>query len=177
MLQSGEVTQTTYLCSPAPKRIFVTITTVSNGSFSGVFGADGICQGRATAAGLSGTYLAWIGDQVTSAPASRFAKSVTPYTLVDGTTVAGNWTGLTSGTLQHAVNMTELGGAASGPVWTDVSGDGTFNVNIWQCNGWTAFTSGPYYGAVGDPTSTTASWTSNGFQSCGNAAHLYCVEQ
>ena len=174
VLQAGEVDQTTYLCALTPKKVFVTSTTTI-GSFSGVFGADGICQTQANAAGVSGTYLAWISDANTSSPAARFTRSVMPYVLIDGTQIAGNWTGLTGGTLEHAIDLTETGATYSGGVWSSTNADGTFSGSI-TCNGWT-FPANSQSGLSGTSAATNSSWTASGGTTCDQALALYCFEQ
>jgi hypothetical protein len=47
------------------------------------------------------------------------ARATVPYTLVDGTVVASDFTGLTSGTLLHGIDITELGTKALGGTATD----------------------------------------------------------
>ena len=77
----------------------------------GVTGADSVCQARANAAGLSGTFKAWIsGGSYSSSPASRFTRStVLPYVRIDGAVVANDWNDLTDGTIQNPINIDEFG--------------------------------------------------------------------
>ncbi len=95
-------------CTSNPGKVFVTSTTYKAGDLGGLTGADAKCQARAMAAGLTGTFRAWLSD-ANGQPATRFSKERGPYLLVTGSIVANNWTGLTSGTLRHAINVTELG--------------------------------------------------------------------
>ena len=95
-------------------RVFVTGLS-SNGELGGLAEADGICQWRATAAGLPGSYKAWLSDGSAS-PSTRFrctapSCSAQGYRLVDAarTLVATNWTDLTDNDLLHGINATELG--------------------------------------------------------------------
>ena len=74
---------------PALKRVFVTSTRYT-GDLGGIPGADEKCQSHADAAGLAGTFLAWISDGVDS-PATRFARSAEPYVRTDGTKIAEDW--------------------------------------------------------------------------------------
>ena len=102
-------------CEPAcnPCRVFVTSTT-HDGNLGGLAGADAICQARAAAAGLPGTYLAWLSDGSAS-PATRFlTQSAGPYRLVNGTTIADDWADLTSGDLDAPINITETGDPPGG---------------------------------------------------------------
>jgi hypothetical protein len=110
----------------------------------GLVGADAICQGLADDAGLTGMYLAWLSDGDTP-PATRFARADTTYALVDGTAVADDWDDLTDGTLLHAINRTESGGAAplgthtcgQDAVWSNVTATGGTANGAAHCSGWT----------------------------------------
>jgi hypothetical protein len=68
---------------PVSKIVFVT-NGVFSGSFGGLPDADALCQAEAQAAGLAGTFKAWLSDTYDS-PGTRFNKQGTPYQLVDGT--------------------------------------------------------------------------------------------
>ena len=94
-----------------PCRVFVSSTTHS-GNLGGLSGADTTCQNLANAAGLPGTYRAWLSDN-TQSPSTRFATSTGAYALVNGVTIAASWTDLTDGTLASPITVTELGGAFS----------------------------------------------------------------
>jgi hypothetical protein len=48
------------------------------GALGGLIGADQQCAALAGAAGLSGTYRAWLSDD-TGSPATRFTPSTVPY--------------------------------------------------------------------------------------------------
>ncbi|MBL8126878.1 MAG: hypothetical protein U0Z70_12160 [Thermomicrobiales bacterium] len=159
--------------------VFVT-STRPQGDFGGLSGADGLCQGHATGAGLSGTYLAWLSDSTGASPSTRFTKATVPYTLVDGTVIADNWSDLTSGTLNHAINMTEDGGnitTTSAKVWTHTSADGTTSTEIppeWCCHNWRSTSD---VGTLGNASLASSSWSSDYYQSCSEKARLYCFQQ
>jgi len=173
VLQAGEVDQTTYLCTSTPKTVFVTSTTTV-GSFGSVSAADAVCQARANAANLTGTYLAWIADSASSAPSARFTRSLMPYVLVNGLQVAGNWANLADGTLDRALNVTELGATYNGPVWTATLGNGNWSAGA-TCSGWTA--ASPVAGGVGVSSETNSAWSFAGSSGCSNAYPFYCVQQ
>jgi hypothetical protein len=197
--------------TPEGKVVFVT-----SGVFDGNFGAgqrtlghlaaDQRCQEAARSAGLSGVFKAWISGRVDTGNGplnhgvdDRFTFSSTPYRLVNGTQVAANWSDLTDGSLDHAINVTESGGSVGdgARVWTNTRADGSAwdnsthcavgpNPDIpglwtWSCGApsWTAgdcrFQSGKY----GLASSATASWTGTGSSNvaCNEAYHLYCFEQ
>lgn len=163
------------------KRVFVTSTQYST-NLGGVAGADSICATRASAAGLSGTFLAWIADgNNSSAPDVRFTKSSGPYGLVGtyGPQIADDWADLTDGLLDNPINIDEFGNSQSfGNVMTNVKIDGTRS-DTNHCNGW-ASTSFSYSYVRGDLNSSGFTWTRNTFTAgCSSISsqRLYCFEQ
>jgi hypothetical protein len=124
------------------------IVFVSSGVYDGNFGAglrveghleaDQVCQDLAAAAGLSGTFMAWmsgrpdgfgcgLGDICSGQGAEdRFTQNPGPYELPNGTKVADSWADLTDGTLDHAIDRNENGNLFSGTnkVWTNTTSDG-----------------------------------------------------
>jgi len=81
--------------SGGPCRVFLSSTThggnLKGRSVSGLAGADAICQRLASDANLPGIYKAWLSDSFNS-PTSRFVPSSGPYQLVNGATIAANFT-------------------------------------------------------------------------------------
>src|SRR5262245_22597746 len=53
-------------------------------NFGGLAVADAHCQELAQAAGLPGSYMAWLSDGLGASPSNRFLKSALPYARVDG---------------------------------------------------------------------------------------------
>jgi cysteine-rich repeat protein len=158
------------------KRVFISSTT-STGNLGGLSGADATCQSLATAAGLSGTYLAWLSD-ATQSPVMRFTQATVPYKLVGGTVVANDWTDLVDGTLSAAINRSETGTLIdNADVFTNTkaSGDG---IATTHCQNWTS-------SAPADATNvglaktgaTNSIWTVFASVRCDTANHLYCFEQ
>ncbi len=134
---------------------------------------DDLCGGYAAAAGLSGTFKAWLSDSTTS-PSTRFTQPTVPYKNVAGQTVAMGWAGLTSGSLQTAILYDETGAAASGWAMTGTTAYGTATTN--NCGDWIA--DGAATGTVGVPFDATAAWSNDANEYCGTqTAHLYCIEQ
>src|SRR5262249_23852873 len=86
---------------PNGKLVFVSSTTYT-GNLGGLSGADAKCQSLATSAGHTGTFKAWLSDDLVDAK-SRLTHAMMPYVLVDGTIVATGFNDLTSGTLRHAI--------------------------------------------------------------------------
>jgi hypothetical protein len=164
-------------------KVFVTERLAAQGALGGLTGADAVCQSRATAAGLPGTYMAWLSDS-SSSPITRFAKATVPYTLPGGETVATSWADLTSGNaLRHAINQTESGDEISGTslgafmVWTNTTQNGSVGGTdpSGHCFNWTSTLAGAT-GNIGDARSATK-WTLNGFQQCPVDSRLYCFQQ
>ena len=116
-----------------PSVVFAS-STLDDGNLGGVAGADAICSAQAAAAGLTGTYLAWISDSGTS-PSQRFVQAPAGYVRVDGMRVACDWADLTDGTIQNPINKTESGGAPFSSVWSGTTTNGTSTGT--DCNGWT----------------------------------------
>jgi hypothetical protein len=168
--------------------------------------ADNRCQALADGAGLGGTFKAWISGRVDTGSGplphgavDRFTQSTMPYKLVNGAKVADNWTDLTDGSLDHAIDLDENGSPVGGEarVWTNTRTDGRAwdnsrqcavgpNIDIpglwtWSCGApsWTAgdcqFQSGKY----GLASSTSGSWTgtTSSNTGCDNQFHIYCFEQ
>jgi hypothetical protein len=174
-------------CRALTKYVFVTSAQYP-ASLGGLAGADSGCQALAKAAKLPGTYKAWLSDDTSSA-AARLTHSTVPYVLSDGATVvASDWNQLTSGTLNHAIDLTERGNAppttsycapGASTVWTDTATTGAEYAVGNNCSNWTGGSSQAWLGGA---TFTNWEWTAycSGSAFCSNAAivaSLYCVEQ
>ena len=162
--------------TPTSKQVFVTSTTYG-GNLGGVSGADIKCQTQAAAAGLSGIYKAWISSKTESA-SSRLTHSTLPYKLVNGTSVANNWSDFADTSHFAKINITELGTTATGQVWTNsTSTGGIYSTALGaHCNNWTENTSARK-GRVGSTAYTTGRWTSDANVNCSTARRLYCMQQ
>lgn len=156
------------------KRVFVT-SMFWTGNLGGAEGADAKCAAAATAAGLSGTFLAWIGTATTS-PAARLTHSTVPYYRMDGTTpriYASNWDDLIDGT-PIAIAESEFGTPqADVYVWTGATNAGAAEGH--DCNGWTSSAAGT--GMAGNASAGPLFSTWYGAAACSTSAHLYCFEQ
>jgi hypothetical protein len=155
-------------------RVFATSTT-HNGNLGGLAGADAICQARANAASLGGTWKAWLSDATTSA-ASRHTQSTAPYQLVGGGVVANNWTDLTNGGIGGPIQRDENGTVlAAGEVWTGTTTSG--GSDPATCNNWTS-SAAAQFGEYGRNNTSGAGWTAaTGTRACNGAKRLYCFEQ
>ena len=171
---------------PNSNTAFVTSTSY-NGAFgatesAAIAAANNDCATQATAAGLSGTYLAWLAVTTgTDDPNTTFTHSTLPYKDVLGNIVASNWTALVSGTLGTDIILTESGATLStgADTWTNVNTNGkpTHNGNsaTANCSSWTTSASGT--GDIGSVSVTNTNWTKDGSSSCSSSEHLYCFSQ
>jgi len=170
--------------NPTPKKVFVTSQTFS-GDLGGLDGADAICDQAAGAAGLSGTYRAWLGDD-SEGPNQRFTRSG-PYALLDGTIIAFGWDGLTDGTLLAPINLDEFGQLVPSPgvAWTNVevegnrmSPDPSLPDADSHCDNWT-YEAVDHVGRGGRSDTTLGPWTAtrSSFVACISQLRLYCFEQ
>jgi hypothetical protein len=163
----------------APKIVFVTSTDYS-GNLGSLGGADGKCQNLATFAGLQGTFQAWL-SQAGSVVASNFVASSGPYVLVDGTPIAADWAGLTSGTLLHGITLSEQRTDRSGVgVWT---GTNTSGLRYGEdCDHWRTdvdvFNGIAYNGGEGYSAASDYTWTQfRPSLPCSNRRALYCFQR
>ena len=197
--------------APAGKIVFVS-SQLFDGNFGGgqkVLGhlqADQRCQDAASAAGLSGSFKAWISGRVDTGAGplphgvvDRFTQSTVPYKLVNGVKVADDWADLTDGSLDHAIDVDEHGNPVGGEtrVWTNTRTNATAwdngtqcaqgigpddtGVWTWTCGSpsWTAGDCAFQAGKYGQANSTGSSWTGTSSSNigCTNQFHLYCFEQ
>jgi len=169
------------VCLLYAKRVFLSSAT-TNGEINGISGADSFCQSLAGSASLGGTWNAWLSDSTISV-SSRFTQSSDPYVFVDHITkVADNWSDLTDGTINAAINKDEDGNIISSLlpyVWTNTNADGTIDATdaINVCSDWSQapknrLASGGNYTAFNSP-----SWSRTGIFTCSSQVRLYCFEQ
>ncbi|MCB9686253.1 MAG: hypothetical protein H6735_14520 [Alphaproteobacteria bacterium] len=156
-----------------PKRVFVA-DIASAGDLGGVTGADAACATAASNAGLSGTFVAWLGTSGATAP-SRFTGNGPWARTGDGAIVANDLADLLDGSLGAAIRNDADGNPVSGVVWTGALSDGTTDTT---CTDWTS--AGFDNGTFGDPTSASGTWTAS-VASPGPCAFflagVYCFEQ
>ena len=166
-------------CRDAPHIAFVSSESLSGAAIDGVRRANRKCQELAANAGLPGFYRAWLtGEQSpdTNPPAFRFVHSFGPYVLVDGTVVADDFQGLTSGALLAPINLDENGDVAAVEVWTNVATDGTRLDSANTCDNFRNGTAA-FQGVFGISTETGSSWTNAGLDTCEQPKALYCFGQ
>ena len=165
--------------APDPHPVFLAFVTSTQytGSLGGLAGADAKCQVEADAAGLPGTYKAWLSD-LTESPATRFYHSLGGYLQVNGTVVADSWADLTSGSLQQPIMVTADGSHVGEAVWTGTRAEGHSGaINIQKnCNNWTS-ADGSYRGVTVFTYTSDYQWTFSNTESCNNIRNLYCFQQ
>lgn len=121
-------------------------------------------------AGLPGSYKAWLS---TSTVDARDRIPNTAYFRIDGTNIAYNLFDLTDGSLNAALNITELNQQVSGNVSTGTSADGTASGST--CNNWNSSSSG-VSGRWGESNVAKGSWTASGVSSCNLPRRVYCFQ-
>ena len=162
-------------CDPA---VFVTSKEYAGAiGDGGVVAADQECAALAAAAGLPGTFRAWLSAAGQSSPSARFTnKSTRPYRRLDGTQVAADFGALAS-TLKSTISFTEK--RVEIPfsyVWTATNGDGMATIGGGDCAGWTS-ADPAVKGGSGESDDTVSEWTAFGDTACSMMARLYCFEQ
>ena len=175
-------------CTRDARFAFVTSARYQGGALGGLPGADVRCQDLAQAAGLPGSYRAWLSDGAAS-PASRFTKGDLPYILPPSplgpdVVVVGSWLDLVDGTLTHAIQVSEKGellapGAscldADALAWTHTGPTAGPLADDANCGGW-KLNNG--VGAAGLVHHDDPTWTDGcAAIGCTKALHLYCFEQ
>jgi hypothetical protein len=163
------------------KRVFVTsargtgdLSTWSGaGTQTGVAAGDAICQSLADAAGLGGTFKAWLSDATTNA-VDRLT-SAGPWVRLDGVKIATDKADLTKGSIFTSINLTETGTYLGHyGVWSGTTDNGLKTVDT--CNNWTDGTTN-YHGSFSSAANAGYLWSgySTGFN-CDSPCNLRCFE-
>jgi hypothetical protein len=163
------------VCDPGQcKLVFVSSSTVA-ADLGNALAFDDLCRRFAAARNLAGEWKAWVSDGAGSVTA-RMTRANMPHRLLDGHTIANDWSELVSGYLRHAIDVHEDATVASSPVevWTGTSTTGEQAQSL-TCANWTT-THGT--AIVGQSDMITAAWTFARQQYCSaTGVHLYCFEQ
>lgn len=158
------------LNAPEHNIVFSTSSTFA-ADFGSLENADAECNALAAAAGLAGTYRAWLS---TSSEDARDRVSDGPYYLVNEQRVAEDLADLTDGRLGVAIALTENGTSTQGLKWTGTATDGTLLAN--NCADWTSADAGDE-SAMGVGSQSDYEWTTVGFtRTCDIANGLYCFQ-
>jgi hypothetical protein len=155
-----------------PKRVFVTSTGFA-GNLNGLAGADAKCTATAAAAGLGGSFVAWLSDATTNA--KDRVTGTGPWLRVGTTSVIfPDRASLITGPLVPVI-VTEAGLAATGgSAWTGTKTDGTKATGD-NCNNWSSGGTAAMTGSV----ASTSGWTESGqFNNClpTTTNRLYCFQ-
>lgn len=157
--------------SQVPHQVVFATSSKQNGDLGGADGADAICAERAAAAGLTGTFKAWLSSPDMSA-GDRLSHASIPYARTDGAEVAADWQDLVDGELAAPINRDENGERIAGDVWTGTLASGASAE--FTCAG---FTDPDTIGVCGSSDARGADWTDNIQPPCLSALRLYCVQQ
>jgi hypothetical protein len=126
------------------RKVFIT-SQLFGANLGGLDGADAKCQALADAADVKGVYRAWLSD-TTGSPTTRFTRSTIPYRLVNGTTIANDWSDLVNGSIAAPISVTETGGAPpastsprcdANDVFSNTTAAGTLQSTAGGCTNWT----------------------------------------
>ncbi len=161
---------------PGAKRVFVSSQVVS-GNLGGLSGADSLCGYWAGAAGLGGTWKAFLSTDSISAVA-RIAEAGPWYNVNRNILAFNNKNGFVVGAVNRI--RTEYNANVTGNAWTGTRTDGATD-GIQHCGNWTT-ASQSSYASVGNPSRTVSNgpaWMNTGgaMPSCFSQQRLYCFEQ
>lgn len=157
-------------------RVFVTGAR-GLGALGGLDGADRLCNSSAATAGLEGTYAAWLSVRDGTGSATNAIDRITadgPWYRTDGALAFADRAQLATAP-SIRLDLDENGARPDGTVlvWTGTSEGG--GAADQSCLQWTSSEVGDQ-AVVGDPLSTTGSWTDSRLLSCAAGAHVYCFQ-
>jgi hypothetical protein len=150
----------------------------------GLAGADMLCAQQAAAAGLPGSFRAWLSD-ANSGPFDRFSRATVPYVLPDGKPIADDWEDLRLMGPSLPIDMTAAGvtldAANDARVWSGSGPDGRsedFNGASNFCSGWSrsSIDDFTYVGKLRE-RGNKSDWTMGSFLPCTGDGLLYCFQQ
>jgi hypothetical protein len=141
-----------------------------SGGKTGLAAGDSICQSRADAAGLEGTFKAWLSSSTVNAKDRLISDG--PWVRLDGVKIADSKADLTDGRLFSSINLMINGQYISNyAVRTGTNSDGTKAAAT--CEDWTSASA---TGKIGIAAHAGASWTDKGDSSCESTFSIYCFE-
>jgi hypothetical protein len=165
---------------PGVKYVFITQNTFA-AAMGGRDGGDSRCAKAASAAGLTGTWIAWL--SVTNSSAIDRIEHTGAYHLLDETEVVASKSELASGSISNPINMTEkrVKLTSNRGVWTGTRADGSVDAT---CGDW-ASVAPTDRGTLGSSQATDSGWTKGADQPlsggpnwiCDNAVSLYCFQK
>ena len=175
-------------CAPSTLNVFITSTTY-DGSFGNskkfnnsettleVVTADSLCQARADAASLGGTWVALISDDTSNAFDRLINCNDKAWVMLSGppNVIAHSKADLFDGVLDQAINVDEFGNnVGNNFVWTGTKPDGTAELSN-NCNNWTSAKQF-HRGYRGRSNYAGPVWIHYGVGNCNQPRHLYCFE-
>lgn len=143
-----------------PNRVFIT-STMHPATFGSLQAADDICQARADAASLDGTFIALVADA--ARPEPRLAGS-RGWVDLAGTPIVDEPATWLDGYMFHPLRLDETG--------TDLGYVLAWVGSIWSCMGWTVTTSTE----TGSIVATSDAWGAYTVQNCNQQARFICLE-
>ncbi|MEM9187705.1 MAG: hypothetical protein AAGF12_00915 [Myxococcota bacterium] len=132
--------------------------------------ADGECNRLASAAGLPGRYIAWLGTPERGPRARLMATGARGWVRVDGLPVADRVEDLVAGRLYHPISIDEEAGFQDSPVLTATTREGNY-ADTLNCGNFLDATGEI---ATGSSLSTTMQWMVERSRPCSNRGRLYC---
>jgi len=159
------------------RTVFVT-SAIFTGAIGGVSAANRACTDLAIAAGLPGTYRAWLSDIKGLAPSLTFTRPEAPFVMTSGVRVADHWADLVDGTLNNPIVIDERGAQADSVpmVWTGTDPHGRPVASDAMCHGWMS-ASGDAHGQVGGFDEIGNGWSALQTNECDQPGRLYCFQQ
>lgn len=160
-------------------RIFQTLQGYDGGSIGGLAGADAKCTTDKTAAGLPGTYKAFLSSSTVDAK-NRVTQATVPYRnawpAVNFIDLATNFADLIDGWGPGAVTTTTGTVQYSYTAWTNTNANGT-RLSSNNANTCYDYTSNAGDSSVGYSQSGQYTWLYASGYSCAGYNTLYCLEQ
>ncbi len=179
--QSLIVTTTSSGVTFAPGTDQFIFTTAANyaANFGTTYWGDYICQNEAKNAGLTGTWKAIIGDNVTAAT-SRISLSNNIYNMrlpaSGGSQQVSNSSTFWTGPLLYGVNYTASGGTPGNTrAWAGMGNGGILSAN--NCTSWTSNSAAVNGEYATDNSLATNTFENGGAAACNNSYALYCINQ
>lgn len=155
-----------------PNLAFVT-SAPHDAAFGGLAGADAFCQASADAAGLDGTYRAWL-STASEGAATRFAGA-SGWVRVDGKPVAGSLRDLGAGSLLYPLVIDENGADVGlQGVFTNTTLEGA-SAGPDDCAGFTSAAADLPLTVGGYSTGTSLMFENAAGYDCDFAGRLYCL--
>ena len=165
---SNDADSCTNACKKRYNIAFVASPTLTVATMGGAAGADAICKARATAAGLTGTYVAWVGDTTSGSVASRLG-SARGWVRTDGKPFLDTYS---PGYDFYPPELNEVGASVGKSIATAAGDSGSTSSN---CNNWTS-SSGSDFFSTGDPTGGWSAWIGlTSGESCNGQFRIYCL--